>query len=320
MHIWRWRVRLSAKIDIFRPIADSKGCDIMSKKGLGKGLGQGLSKSVFGDIDEALQTNDTSGVIKMKISLIEPNKNQPRKTFDKEKIEVLAESIKEYGVIQPIVVVKNGDMYSIVAGERRWRAARAAKLTEVPVVIRDYTPRELVEIALIENIQREDLNPIEEALGYKALINDFNLTQDTVSQRIGKSRSAIANTLRLLTLDKQVQAMLISGQLSSGHARAVLAVENENQRVEFAHMIIDQGLNVRQAEAAAKKLNSQPKLKKEQKISPFSIELQHVSERLSSQFGTGVKIFDNGKKGKIEIEYFGNDDLNRILSIFGYED
>lgn len=284
-----------------------------------KGLGQGLSKSMFGDLDEINQSIDSSGIVNIKISLIEPNKNQPRKTFDKEKIEALAESIKEYGVIQPIVVVKNGDMYTIVAGERRWRAARAAKLDEVPVVIRDYTPRELMEIALIENIQREDLNPIEEALGYKSLMNDFNLTQDIVSQRIGKSRSAIANTLRLLSLDNKIQAMLISGELSQGHARAVLAVENEALRVEFAETIIAQGLNVRQAEASAKRLNSQPNTKKKAEISPFEIELKHVGEQLSSQFGTNVKISDNGKKGKIEIEYYGNDDLNRLLSIFGYQ-
>ncbi len=286
-----------------------------SKKG---GLGGG-KKSIFGDIEEMSQRSESSGTTMVSISSIEPNKNQPRKTFDKDKIAELAESIKEHGVIEPIIVVKNGDMYTIVAGERRWRAARAAKISEIPVVIRDYTSSEIMEIALIENIQREDLNPIEEALGYKALMDDLNLTQDTVSQRIGRSRSAIANTLRLLSLDKEIQQMLISGELSPGHARAVLAVENSDMRIEFAKQIVEQNMNVRQAEAAAKRLNTPRSEKKSKSDSVFNIELKNVTDNLSRQFGTKVKISDNGKKGKIEIEYYGNDDLNRILEIFGYE-
>jgi ParB family chromosome partitioning protein len=281
-----------------------------------KGLGRGLDASVFGNLDS--DDKPVGGIQTIKLSQIEPNKNQPRKTFDKSKIDALAQSIKDHGVIQPLVVVKNGDMYSIVAGERRWRAAKAAGISEVPAVIRDYTPRELMEIALIENIQREDLNPIEEALGYKSLMEDFDLTQDTVSQRIGKSRSAVANTLRLLSLDKKIQKMLISGELSSGHARAILSVENPSLHLEFAQSIIEKGMNVRQAEAAAKQLNSVRK--KREKTQSFDIELDNVMQRLSSQLGTKVKISDNGKKGKIELEYYGNDDLERLLSIFGYRE
>lgn len=283
------------------------------------GLGKGLNSSIFGNIEENESLVQSNGVQTIKLSLIEPNKNQPRKTFDKSKIETLAQSIKEHGIIQPLVVVKNGDMYSIVAGERRWRAAKAAGIAEVPVVIRDYTPRELMEIALIENIQREDLNPIEEALGYKTLMDDFGLTQDELSQRIGKSRSAVANTLRLLALDSKIQKMLISGELSPGHARAVLSVENEKLRYELAQMIISENLNVRQAEAAAKRLNSPKKPTEVKKKTPYDIELDNVMSRLSEQLGTKVKISGSGKKGKIEIEYYGNDDLDRLLSIFGYE-
>lgn len=285
----------------------------MAKKGLGKGVGG----SLFG-IDEEFSSSD-NGVQLIRLSLIEPNKNQPRKTFDKSKIDALAQSIKDHGVIQPLVVVKNGDMYSIVAGERRWRAAKAAGISEVPVVIRDYTPRELMEIALIENIQREDLNPIEEALGYKALMEDFDLTQDEVSQRIGKSRSAVANTVRLLSLDNKIQKMLISGELSQGHARAILSVENETLRYEFAREIVEKNMNVRQAENAAKQLNSKRVPRKKNIGTDFDIELKNVTDRLASHLGTKVKISDNGKKGKIEIEYYGNDDLERLLSIFGYE-
>lgn len=283
------------------------------------GLGKGLNSSIFGNIEENESLVTSNGVQKIKLSLIEPNKNQPRKTFDKSKIEVLAQSIKEHGIIQPLVVVKNGDMYSIVAGERRWRAAKAAGITEVPVVVRDYTPRELMEIALIENIQREDLNPIEEALGYKTLMDDFGLTQDELSQRIGKSRSAVANTLRLLALDSKIQKMLISGELSPGHARAVLSVENEKLRYELAQTIVKENLNVRQAEAAAKRLNSAKKPTKVKKKTPYDIELDNVMSRLSEQLGTKVKISGSAKKGKIEIEYYGNEDLDRLLSIFGYE-
>lgn len=281
-----------------------------------KGLGRGLDASIFGNdtVDE-----DENSVLTVKITQVEPNINQPRKTFDKEKIDALAQSIREHGIIQPLVVVKKGDMYSIVAGERRWRAARAAELTEVPVIVRDYVPGELMEIALIENIQREDLNPIEEALGYKSLMEDFGLTQEAVSQKIGKSRSAVANTLRLLSLEDEIQQMIISGELSPGHARAVLSVEDSEKRIALAEKIVQTGMSVRQAEQAAK---AQPVQEYEEETetekSPFQIQLENITQGLATHLGTKVKISDSGKKGKIEIEYFGNEDLERLLLIFGY--
>ena len=219
----------------------------MPKKGLGRGL-----NSLF---DEAPDEEESDNVVSLKINSIEPNKNQPRKQFDKEKLDALTESIKEHGLIQPIIVVKNNDMYKIVAGERRWRAAKKAGLTEIPVVIRNYTDSEVAQIALIENLQREDLNPIEEAIGYQSLINDYNMTQEAVSSRIGKSRSAIANSIRLLSLDKPIQSKLISGEITSGHARALLSIENTDIRMTVLDNIISKGLNVRQAEALAKRTN-----------------------------------------------------------------
>lgn len=280
----------------------------MPKKGLGRGL-----NSLF---DEAPTEEENDNVISLKINSIEPNKNQPRKQFDKEKLEALTESIKEHGLIQPIIVVKNNDMYKIVAGERRWRAAKKAGLSEIPVVIRNYTDSEIAQIALIENLQREDLNPIEEAIGYQTLINDFNMTQEAVSSRIGKSRSAIANSIRLLSLDPPIQAKLISGEISSGHARALLSIENTDIRMTVLENILSKGLNVRQTEALAKQLqNAKPEREKPVIDEQVRAQLDEIENGLSSRFGTKVKLLHNNKRGKIEIEYFGNDDLERILNI-----
>lgn len=280
----------------------------MPKKGLGRGL-----NSLF---DEAPTEEENDNVVSLKINSIEPNKNQPRKQFDKEKLEALTESIKEHGLIQPIIVVKNNDMYKIVAGERRWRAAKKAGLTEIPVVIRSYTDSEIAQIALIENLQREDLNPIEEAIGYQTLINDFNMTQEAVSSRIGKSRSAIANSIRLLSLDPPIQAKLISGEISSGHARALLSIENTDIRMIVLENILSKGLNVRQTESLAKQLqNAKPEKSKPIIDEQVRAQLDEIENGLSSRFGTKVKLVHNSKRGKIEIEYFGNDDLERILNI-----
>lgn len=280
----------------------------MPKKGLGRGL-----NSLF---DEAPTEEENDNVVSLKINSIEPNKNQPRKQFDKEKLEALTESIKEHGLIQPIIVVKNNDMYKIVAGERRWRAAKKAGLTEIPVVIRSYTDSEIAQIALIENLQREDLNPIEEAIGYQTLINDFNMTQEAVSSRIGKSRSAIANSIRLLSLDPPIQAKLISGEISSGHARALLSIENTDIRMIVLENILSKGLNVRQTESLAKQLqNAKPEKSKPVIDEQVRAQLDEIENGLSSRFGTKVKLVHNSKRGKIEIEYFGNDDLERILNI-----
>ena len=296
----------------------------MAKKGLGKGL-----NLLF---DDDLNTQDKpaekpagksddakSGVTYIKLSKIEPNKKQPRKTFDKEKIEVLADSIKENGLIQPIIITEgeNG-MYKIVAGERRWRACKKAGLKEIPVLIRDYSDEQVAEVALVENLQREDLNPIEEALGYNLLITEFSMTQETVSQKVGKSRSAVANSLRLLTLGDDIKNMLIAGKMSGGHARAILSVEGDDLRAAMAKRIIDDGLNVRQAEALARQLSRKAtvRTKPPVKSAAESAAYEEMERKLSSSFGTKVKISSSGKKGKIEIEYFGNDDLDRIINMF----
>ena len=283
----------------------------MAKKGLGKGFDAFFEQ----DIKEISENNEA--VSELKISQIEPNRKQPRKAFDEEKIEALAESIKEHGLIQPIVVMKNKHgLYSIVAGERRWRAAKKAGMKNVPVLIKKYTDEQAAQIALIENLQREDLNAIEEAAGYKALIDEYEMTQEEISRTIGKSRSAVANSLRLLTLDEKLQKLVIDGKITGGHARAVLSIPDNEGRMFLAQKIIDEELNVRQAETIAKQmLNSKPKSKNSKKTE-LQIELEALSGKLSESFGTKVKIQSGAKKGKIEIEYYNNEDLDRILGMF----
>ena len=212
----------------------------MAKAKLGRGLGSLFDEPIIAESDDTVQ--------QLRITLVEPNKNQPRRSFDDDKIDELSQSIKEHGVIQPIIVVKNDDRYKIVAGERRWRAAKKAGLKEIPAVIRNYSEFEISQIALIENLQRENLNPIEEAIGYQMLMNKYNMTQEAVSDTIGKSRSAIANSIRLLSLDEPIRERLVSGDISSGHARALLSVESESARLALLDTIIEQGLNVRQTE------------------------------------------------------------------------
>ena len=294
----------------------------MAKKGLGKGLG-----SLFGsDEIETLSVSKTADEKKegdiqnIKTSLIEPNKKQPRSKFDDEKIDALAGSIKEHGVISPIIVtpVKNG-MYKIVAGERRWRAAKKAKIKEIPAIVRSYSDEQVAEIALIENLQRENLNPIEEAVGYNLLMEEFNLTQETISKRVGKSRSAVANSLRLLTLEPALQKLITDGSLTSGHARAVLSVEGNEMRSALAKKIIEGGLNVRQAESLAKELMKKKGAPKKKEKTAAEIEAEKIAEKLSSAIGTKVNISNGAKKGKIEIEYYGADDLDRILNILGLQ-
>lgn len=290
----------------------------MAKKGLGKGLGalfENGNENVF-DISPVKAEDSSNSIVMLKLSKIEPNKDQPRKKFDEEKLEILSNSIKAYGVIQPIVVTetKNG-YYQIIAGERRWRASRLAGLKEIPAIIRSYDELKTAEVTLIENLQREDLNPIEEALGYKTLIDDFSLTQEDVSSHVGKKRSTIANSLRLLTLQDEVQQLISDGKISSGHARAILSVEKVKQ-IDFANFILENDLSVRQAESAAKKLNTQEAPKKvEEKNLAVELQLKEIQSRLSSKLGTKVKILNGEKKGKIEIEYYGLDDFERLLNI-----
>lgn len=276
----------------------------MAKKGLGKGL-------------DALFAEDTekNGVMEVKITEVMPNKNQPRKSFDEEKLEALSDSIKEHGVIQPIIVTKNGDLYTIVAGERRWRAAKKAGIKKIPVIVRDYDDLAVREIALIENLQREDLNPIEEAMGYRALMDEYNFTQEEISVKLGKSRSAIANSVRLLTLDDYTKDKLTSGEITEGHARCALSVPAGVVREFFINRIVEEGLNVRQAEMLAKDLANPKEPKKERVKSAYKIEMERVSRSLEQFLGTKVRLSGNSKKGKIEIEYYGNSDLERLLDI-----
>lgn len=280
----------------------------MAKKGLGKGLG-----TIFGDESENILEGAVSNV---KISLVEPNKNQPRKNFDLDKLEALAQSLKENGMIQPIIVTKIKDgRFSIVAGERRWRAAKLAGFSEVPVIVKEYSDQTITEVALVENLQREDLNPIEEALGYKSLNDLYGLTQEEISQKVGKSRSAVANSMRLLALDKEIQKHLIDGLISEGHARAALSLDSKELREFLINQVINNALNVRQTETLAKQLQKEPKEKKEKKKDIYKIELERIEKRISSSLGTKVKISHGEKKGKIEIEYYGNDDLERLLEL-----
>lgn len=289
----------------------------MPKKGLGKGLGSLFSETDIEEVNNTSSKIREGDIISIKMSLIEPNKKQPRRHFNDEKITSLAESIKEHGLIQPIIItpIENG-MYKIVAGERRWRAAKKAKLKEIPAVVRSYNEEQVAEIALIENLQRENLNPIEEAIGYNLLMEDFNLTQELISQRVGKSRSAIANSLRLLSLDDRIQKMLIEGALTSGHARAVLSLDDKDMRAALAKRIIDDNLNVRQAEALAKQLQRKTPEKKKSEKTAYDIEIENLQNKISSAMGTKVKITHTQKKGKIEIEYYGNNDLERVLEFF----
>ncbi len=281
----------------------------MAKKmGLGKGI-----DSLF---SQETSVYPEGSIVELNITQVEPNANQPRKTFDDEKLEVLAESIRQHGLIQPIIVTKPvNDRYTIVAGERRWRAAKRAGLTKISAVIKDYNKKTVTEVALIENLQREDLNPIEEALGYKDLIEEHHLTQEEISGIIGKSRSAIANSMRLLSLEPELQQHLISGKISEGHARAALSLEGFVLREFFINRIIEDGLNVRQAEKLAKELQKEPKPQKVKETTAYDIELKRIQSNLESQLGTKVKITNGNKKGKIEIEYYGNEDLERILNL-----
>ena len=275
----------------------------MTKKfGLGKGLGALIP-------DE--NSNDDS-IFKVEINLIKPNNSQPRKNFDEDKIFQLSESIKEHGIIQPLVLKKQGKFYLIVAGERRWRAAKAIGLKEVPAVILDLDDKQVLEISLIENIQREDLNPIEEAIAYKKLLEEFDFTQELLSKRIGKSRAAIANCIRLLNLDSRVQEYLIEGVISEGHGRALLPLEDNDLQYKFAQMIIDEQLNVRDVESLIKNIGKNKKLKKQNENNPY---YNDIKAKLESFFDTKVIFKTNGNKGKIMIEYYSEEELQRIIDI-----
>ena len=279
------------------------------------GLGKGLEALIPGDTNvEETKTKD--GFVKIDIDSIDANIDQPRKFFDNSKIAELSQSIKEHGIIQPLIVQKvEEDKYTIIAGERRWRAAKLAKVKKVPVIIKEMSNEELLQISLIENIQRENLNAIEEALAYKKLKEEFNLTQEVLSRKLGKSRTAIANVMRLLNLDSRVQEYIIQGVISEGHGKVLLSLSGDEQ-YKVAQKIIDDGLSVREVESFIKflksKENKEEKPKEEKKINPY---YKDIKDKLQDYFGTKVNINSNKNKGKIEIEYYSEEDLQRILDI-----
>lgn len=280
------------------------------------GLGKGLGALIPDEIEKPIKKEEVKKNNNLMIPLnkITNNSEQPRKFFDKENINELAESIKNHGIIQPLILKKQENNYIIVAGERRFRAAKMLGLKEVPAIIMDLTEKEILEIALIENIQRENLNPIEEAIAYKKLLSEFDLTQNELSQRIGKSRTAITNTMRLTNLDSRVQQYLIESVISEGHGRTLLGTDDKELQYKLAQKVIDEKLSVRDLERLIKKISSEPKSQKENKEeSPYYTD---VKDRLQDYFGTKVNINSKpNKKGKIEIEYYSDEDLNRILDL-----
>ena len=251
----------------------------------------------------------------MKLSKIEPNREQPRKNFDEDALVELADSIKQFGIIQPLIVQKKDDYYEIIAGERRWRAAKLAGMKEVPVIVKEFTEQEAVEIALIENIQRENLNPIEEALAYKRLLTEFDLKQDEVAERVSKSRTAVTNSMRLLKLDDKIQQMVVDEMISTGHARALLAIEDKEEQLTLASRIFDEKLSVREVENIIR-LMKNPKPKKEKPVLVNDFIYKDLEEKMKSVIGTKVSINQKTKnKGKIEIEYYSNEELEHIFDL-----
>lgn len=285
------------------------------KKGLGKGLDIMIPEQILEN--KEVHDDNVSRETLIHISEIEPNKSQPRKKFDEDALQELADSIKQYGIIQPLILQKKDKYYEIIAGERRWRAARLAGIKEVPAIIKDYSPQEMVEIALIENIQREDLNPIEEALTYQRLIQEFNLKQDEVAEKVSKSRAAVTNALRLLKLDERVQQMLIDEMLSNGHARAILPIEDLEKQFNTACKVFDEKLSVRETEKLVKQILKDKPLKEIAAVIEDEFIYRDLEERIRRIFGTKVSIHKKQKNtGKIEIEYYSDEELDRIMELF----
>lgn len=274
-------------------------------------------KKVEVDTKKSSQQENSNGERMMKISMIEPNREQPRKKFDEDALQELSESIKQYGILQPLLVSDKKDYYEIVAGERRWRAAKMAGLKEVPVVVKEFSTQEIVEISLIENIQREDLNPVEEAMAYKRLIDEFHLKQDEIAERVSKSRTAVTNSMRLLKLDSRVQQMMVDEMISAGHARAILAISDLEQQYNAAMKVFDEKLSVRETEKLVKSILT-PTKKKPVVSNPTEDAIyESLEEKMKGITGTRVFIHrKKNNKGKIEIEYYSRDDLDRIIDLF----
>ncbi len=296
----------------------------MAKKGLGKGLdalipgGSAATKSAPTEKKEVAKDNYQDGdKVYVKITKVEPNRSQPRKNFDEDALQELAESIKTYGLLQPILVQDRKDHYEIIAGERRWRASKMAGLKEVPVIIGHFTEQEIVEISLIENIQREDLNPIEEAQAYKRLLTEFNLKQDEVAERVSKSRATVTNSMRLLKLSEEVQQMVIDEMLTTGHARTLITIEDPKAQYELAQKIFDEKLSVREAEKLAKDyLKPKKEVKKKVTDEGLNVIYHNIEEDLKNVLGTKVSITakENGA-GKLELDFYSHEDLDRIIAL-----
>ena len=293
-----------------------------------RGLGKGLDSLIPNAVGEAKVKKETKEAVKeekggqetiVKITMVEPNRKQPRKNFDEDALQELSDSIKQFGLIQPILVQDRKDHYEIIAGERRWRAAKMAGLKEVPVIIRNYSEREIMEISLIENIQREDLNPIEEAQAYKRLLEEFHLKQDEVAERVSKSRAAVTNSMRLLKLTDEVQQMLIDDMISTGHARALLAIENPEEQYTVAQKIFDEKLSVRDVEKLVKNLHKPAKpAKKSADDKTMEAIYLDIEEKLKQRLSTKVTVTSKGEgAGKIEIEFYNHEDLDRLMDLMG---
>jgi ParB family chromosome partitioning protein len=288
--------------------------------GLGKGLDsmipKKISKEPMKSSSKEVSKENMSRETMIKITDIEPNREQPRRKFNEDSLQELADSIKQYGVLQALLLQKKGKSYEIIAGERRWRAARMAGLKEVPAIVKDYSSQEVIEIALIENIQREDLNPIEEAMAYQKLISEYKLKQDELAERISKSRTAITNSMRLLKLCPKVQEMLIEEMISSGHARALIPIEDAKEQEIVAQKVFDEKMSVRETEALVRKLQKEPKEPKEKKTDKMELFYKDLEEKIKNVMGTKVSIQKKSKKkGKIEIEYYSPEDLERIIEL-----
>jgi len=294
---------------------------VVKKSGLGKGLDslipvQNKKKAADSNQNVIVEKVIKKEEIMLSISDIEPNRDQPRKSFDEDSLLELSESIKQFGVIQPLIVQKRDDYYEIIAGERRWRAAKLAGIKELPVIVKEYTDQEIVEISLIENIQREDLNPIEEALAYKKLLTEFHLKQDEVAERVSKSRTAVTNSIRLLKLDERVQQMVVDDMISTGHARALLTLEDKELQYNIASRIFDEKLSVRETEKLMKTIQKAKTEKKKIEIENSFI-YKDIEEKIKGILGTKVYVnHKNNNKGKIEIEYYSNEELERLLDLF----
>lgn len=292
----------------------------IKKRGLGKGLDSLIPDkpaevSASKGTDKKEESQFESGEQMMKINMVEPNREQPRKNFEEDALLELSDSIKQFGILQPLLVRKRKDYYEIIAGERRWRAAKMAGIKEVPVIIKDYTEQEVVEISLIENIQRENLNPIEEAMAFKKLLEEFSLKQDEVAERVSKSRTAVTNSMRLLKLNDKVQQMIVDDMISTGHARALLAIDDQEQQYILANKIFDEKLSVRETEKLIKDIKN-PKKEKVKKIIQNDFVYTDLAEKMKEVIGTKVSIASKGNgKGKIEIEYYSDKELERVFDM-----